>query len=151
MLLFTKSIKRVKWKVTISQIILIGVLFLPVARLTSSGAMIDTLSLARRYAALGHKAESFFYVMAAIGSPVMTAICVWRARERNNFSAAAWLGALTSFDHACFYSAAKTALFSSIALTGVHILIVLLAIIGMLIGVHGYLLVGPVPPRGKKQ
>ena len=148
----SKSVKRVKWEVTIFQIILIGVLFLPVARrLTGSGAMIDTLSLVRRYAGLGHKAESFFYVMAAIGSPVMTIICIWRVSRRNNFSAAAWLGALTSFDHACFYSAAKTALFSSIALTGVHILIVLLAVIGMLIGVHGYLLIGPVPSHKKKQ
>jgi hypothetical protein len=144
------SVKKAKWMLSILQAAMLGLLFLPVARFSDSGAQGSTLDLLRSYEKLGYRFGSFLYLLAAVCGPVMSAVCIWRLAVRKNFGAASWFSALIGLVHACFYSAAGTALAGLLELTWVHYFVVLFSLVCMFTAIYSYLMAPPTPTKDTK-
>lgn len=135
--------KRLKLWICILQAASLGFLFLPMGREQQSGAFLDAFDLMRRYAALGFSPDAQVYGFLAFLLPVLTAAFLFTLRDRWNFGTGACLCAFHVVTAACFYSAVKTAFSGSVAMTGVHYLLVFLLLVSVLVEICAYLVTPP--------
>lgn len=117
---------------------------------SGGGGFLDAFDLMRRYAALGFSPDAQAYGFLALALPVLTTVFLFTLRERKNFGTGACLCALNVMAGACFFSAVKAAFSGSVIMTGLHYLLELLLLAGVLAEICAYLLCVP-PSRQRKE
>lgn len=146
--------KQVKSLTVFLQAILIICLFLPVGRSTVSDskdmATLSVFGMIRRYAGLGFSNDALIYMIFSCCLPVLTILFLLCLKDRKNFATAAWLSALYSLAGACFYSAARVRMVDSVAMTGLHYLILLISMVSLGLTILGFFLAAPQPGAEKE-
>jgi hypothetical protein len=136
------SKKQTKIIICILQAAIFGLMFLPSARAANS-APLNAFDLMQLYSAAGFNLDSLVYAVLAICGAAVTVLALFLLRSRRNFGTAACLSAFLTVVHACFFTALKKGLAGTVTLTGMHYLIVLLALMSMATAIHGFLISAP--------
>mgnify|MGYP000962537964 CR=1 FL=1 len=127
--------KQLKIVMILMQGILVGTLFLPAGRAIGvngePGVAVSVFGMIRRYAGMGFSNDALVYMVLSCLVPSLTV--------------AACLGTLYVLATSCFFSAAKRKMVDSVTMTGLHYLIVFLALASMLLSCWQFL---STPPGG---
>ena len=141
--------KQFKIVMILMQGILVGTLFLPAGRAIGvngePGVAVSVFGMIRRYAGMGFSNDALVYMVLSCLVPSLTVALQFALRERYNYGAAACLGTLYVLATSCFFSAAKRKMVDSVTMTGLHYLIVFLALASMLLSCWQFL---STPPGG---
>lgn len=140
--------KQVKAIITILQAILVGDLFLPVGReinpaKSSQPLTLSVFGMVRRYAGMGFSNDALLFIILSFCLPVLVIIFVFSLKERNNFGTAACLCALYTMVAACFFSAAKGKMVDFVSMTGLHYIIIIVALISVAFAICGFFIAAP--------
>lgn len=138
------SKKQTKIMICILQAAVFGLMFLPSAR-AADFAPLNAFDLMHLYSAAGYNLDAVVYAVLAICGAAATVLGLFLLRGRKDFGAAACLSALVAVVHACFFTALKTGLAGAVTITGMHYLMVLLALMSMVAAIHGFLISAPAP------
>ncbi len=127
------------------QALLIGLLFLPVASyVPGSGGTtwLTSFDLAQRYADAGYAVDSGVYLFFAMCCPLVSLPAMFLVhRQRTAIGVVACLSAMVLLVHACFYTAAKTAITASVTLGGRYFFLIIFSLVSFLLSIYGYLFV----------
>lgn len=138
------SKKQTKIIICILQAAVLGLMFLPSARAADS-APLNAFDLMHLYSAAGYNLDAVVYAVLAICGVAVTVLALFLLRGRRDFGTAACLSAFVTVVHACFFTSLKTGLAGTVTITGMHYLIVLLALMSMVAAIHGFLISAPTP------
>ncbi|WOC32296.1 MULTISPECIES: hypothetical protein [Caproicibacterium] len=126
------------------QIVLLVFLFLPVARVTDSSQLMNSVELGVFY--LHHGG-----ILSHIGGVVYCAfsfalpVSIWlvtlllRSKNRLNYAVSVALCALESISSACFYTMVQHRMNATVALNPLSQIILILEIVNMFVYIHAYL------------
>ena len=136
--------KQLKVLITVLQVLLIGMLFLPVGIETAEKSPLQQMALSafglvRRYAGMGFANDALVFTIIACCLPVLIVVFLFALKERINFGTSACLCALYAMCAACFFSAAKNKMVDVVSMTGIHYVIILISLIAMLLSIYGFL------------
>ena len=141
------SKKQVKILLVVVQVLLIGMQFLPVGRAlvseTGEHTALSVFGMIHRYAGLGFSNDALIYLIFSCLLPLLIVVLLFSLRERRNFGAAACLSAFYLLAVACFFSAAKRKMVDAVAMTGLHYLIVFVAVVSLALAAGGYCISAP--------
>ena len=141
------SKKQIKILMVAVQALLIGMQFLPVGRVLTPGTgnrtALSVFDMIHRYAGLGFSNDALVYLIFSCLLPLLTVVLLFALRERYNFGVAACLSAFYLLAVACFFSAAKRKMVDAVAMTGLHYLIVFMAVVSLMLAVAGFCLSSP--------
>ena len=134
--------KQIKVSLIAMQALLIGMQFLPVGMVAApDGGNREPLSvfdMIHRYAGMGFSNDALIYLLLSCLLPVLTVLLLIFLKERYNFGTAACLSAFYMLAAACFFTAAKRKMVDSVAMTGLHYLIILLSLLSLALACLGF-------------
>jgi len=139
--------KQIKILLITVQALLIGMQFLPVGMVAVPGGggkePLSVFDMIHRYAGMGFSNDALIYLLLSCLLPVLTVLLLIFLRERYNFGTAACLSAFYMLAAACFFTAATRKMVDSVAMTGLHYLIVLLSLLSLALACYGFCVCAP--------
>lgn len=137
--------KRIIISASTIQLLLVAALFLPAGKFTGQGGAgentISVFDMARRYAGLGFSDDTMVFIIFSFCIPTANIIfSVSSLKNRLNFGVPVCLCALYEVVTACFFSSAKVKMVDSVGMTGLHYMLILLAIVSMFLYIYGFFL-----------
>ncbi|MCI1966052.1 MAG: hypothetical protein LKJ17_07990 [Oscillospiraceae bacterium] len=139
-----KQVKR--WLIAL-QMLLIGMMFLPVGMVTNfeegGKSPLSVFGMIHRYAGMGFGEDAIVYSLLSCLIPILTVLMLIFLKQRYNFGTAACLSAFYMLAAACFFTAAKRKMVDSVAMTGLHYLIILAALLSLALAAWGFCICTP--------
>ena len=139
--------RLIKTLLILIQALLIGMQFLPVGVAASStpGSKepLSVFGMIHRYAGMGFSNDALVYLLLSCLLPIVTVFMLIFVGERYNFGTAACLSAFYMLAAACFFTAAKRKMVDSVAMTGLHYLIILVSLLSFALAAWGFCICAP--------
>lgn len=136
--------KRILFFASAIQLLLVAALFLPAGKFTgkagSGEAVLSVFGMIRQYAGMGFSDDALFFTIFSCCIPAANIIFSFCLKRRMNFGVPACLSAFYALVAACFFSSARVKMVDSVGMTGLHYVLILLAVASLFLYILGYFL-----------
>jgi hypothetical protein len=136
--------KRIILSASTIQLLLVAALFLPAGKITgpdgSGESTLSVFGMIRRYAGMGFSDDALFFTIFSCCIPAANILFPFLLKKRLNFGVPACLSAFHALVAACFFSSARVKMVDSVGMTGLHYVLILLAVVSLFLYIFGYFL-----------